>query len=80
MLVFFAILFSYISPVTNFVNAWRGAHEADAQLQALRQEHDRLEARADALRSPTAIVQEARRLGLGKDGERSFVVRNLPSH
>jgi cell division protein FtsB len=80
VLVFFAILFSYISPVVNFVNAWRGAHETDAQLQALRQEHDRLEARAAALRSPTAVVEEARRLGLVKDGERSFVVRNLPRH
>ena len=80
MLVFFAILFSYISPVVNFVNAWRGAREADAELQALRQEHERLQARAAALRSPTAVVVEARRLGLVKDGERSFVVRNLPRH
>ncbi len=80
MLVFFAILFSYISPVVNFVNAWRGAHETDAQVQALRQEHDRLEARAAALRSPNAVVEQARRLGLVKDGERSFVVRNLPHH
>jgi cell division protein FtsB len=80
VLVFFAILFSYISPVVNFVNAWRGAHETDAQVQALRQEHDRLEAMAAALRSPNAVVEQARRLGLVKDGERSFVVRNLPHH
>ena len=80
MLVFFAILFSYISPVVNFVNAWRGAHETDAQLQELRQKHDRLEAKAAALRSPNAAVLQARRLGLVKDGERSFVVRHLPHH
>jgi cell division protein FtsB len=80
VLVFFAILFSYISPVVNFVNAWRGAHETDAQLQELRQEHDRLEAKAAALRSPNAAVLQARRLGLVLDGERSFVVRHLPHH
>ena len=32
VLVFFAILFSYISPVVNFVNAWRGSHQVDADL------------------------------------------------
>jgi cell division protein FtsB len=78
VLVFFAILFSYISPVTNFVDAWRGAHEADAQLASLRREHDRLEAKAASLKSPNAVAEEARRLGLVMDGERSFVVKNLP--
>ncbi len=77
VLVFFAILFSYISPVVNFVNAWRGAHDTDSQLAALRAEHERLEAKAKALRSPDALAQEARRLGMVMEGERSFVVRNL---
>lgn len=78
MLVFFAIVFSYISPVVNFVDAWRGAHDTDSQLTALRNEHDRLEAKAATLRSPNAVAEEARRLGMVLDGERSFVVRNLP--
>ena len=78
MLVFFAILFSYISPVANFVNAWRGSHEVDADLASLRQEHDQLEAKATALKSPNAIAAEARRLGLVMEGERSFVVKHLP--
>ena len=78
MLVFFAILFSYISPVMNFVNAWRGAHDTDAQLASLRHEHDRLQAKADSLKSPNAVAEEARRLGMVMDGERSFVVKNLP--
>ena len=73
MLVFFAILFSYISPVANFVNAWRGSHEVDADLASLRQEHDQLDAKAAALKSPNAIAAEARRLGLLMEGELSFV-------
>lgn len=78
MLVFFAILFSYISPVVNFVNAWRGAHDTDSQLSALRQERDQLEAKAASLKSPNAVAEEARRLGLVLNGERSFVVKDLP--
>ena len=78
MLVFFAILFSYISPVMNVFDAWRGSHSTDAQLQALEQEHQRLAAKAASLKDPNAKVQEARRMGMVMDGERSFVVRNLP--
>ena len=78
MLVFFAILFTYISPVVKFVDAWRGSHQTDAQLRELRREHARLTAKAAALSDPNAEVVEARRLGMVGDGERSFVIRNLP--
>jgi cell division protein FtsB len=78
VLVFFAILFSYIGPVMNFVDAWRGSHDTDAQLQSLHREHDRLEAKAAALKSPNAVVEEARRQGMVMEGERSFVVQKLP--
>ncbi len=76
--MFFAIVFSYISPVMNFVDAWRGSHETDAQLQSLQREHDRLTARAEALKSPSTAVEEARKQGMVLEGERSFVVKNLP--
>jgi cell division protein FtsB len=78
VLVFFAILFSYISPVTNFFDAWRGSHSTDAQLQTLQQEHKRLAAKAASLKDPNAEIEEARRMGMVLDGERSFVVKNLP--
>jgi cell division protein FtsB len=78
VLVFFAILFSYISPVMNFVDAWRGSHDTDAQLQTLREERDRLEAKAESLKDPTAAAAAARRVGMVVEGERSFVVKNLP--
>jgi len=41
VLVFFAILFSYINPAMNLFDAWRGSHTTDAQLQSLQQEHKR---------------------------------------
>ena len=78
MLVFFAILFSYISPVTNFFDAWRGSHQTDAQLVTLQKEHDRLEAKAATLKSPNAVAEAARRNGMVLNGEHSFVVKGLP--
>ena len=78
MLVFFAIVFSYISPVMNFFDAWRGSHSTDAQLQALQQEHKRLAARASSLKDPNAEIEGARRMGMVLGGERSFVVKGLP--
>ena len=76
--MFFAILFSYISPVMNFFTAWQGSHSTDAQLQALQQEHKRLAAKAASLKDPSAETVEARRMGMVADGERSFVVKKLP--
>jgi cell division protein FtsB len=78
VLVFFAILFSYISPVMNFFDAWQGSHSTDAQLQTLQQEHKRLAAKAASLKDPNAEIEEARRMGMVLSGERSFVVKNLP--
>jgi pyruvate/2-oxoacid:ferredoxin oxidoreductase alpha subunit len=78
VLVFFAILFSYISPAMNFFDAWRGSHSSDSQLQALQHEHKRLAAKAESLKDPTAEIEEARRMGMVQDGERSFVVKGLP--
>lgn len=76
--MFFAIVFSYISPVRNFVGAWHGSHQTDSQLQSLQREHDRLAGRADSLNDPNAAAEEARKQGMVVEGERSFVVKDLP--
>ena len=78
MLVFFAILFSYISPAMNFFDAWRGSHDTDSQLQSLQLEHKHLSAKAASLNDPGTEIEEARRMGMVLEGERSFVVKNLP--
>jgi cell division protein FtsB len=78
VLVFFAILFSYISPVVNFVDAWRGAHQTDSELAALRHERDRLEAKAESMKSPNAVAEAARRQGMVLEGEQPFLVKHLP--
>ena len=53
------------------------AGHQQAELQELQREHDELRARLRALKAPGAIEREARRLGMVKVGERSFVIENL---
>jgi len=47
----------------------------DAKVAA---EGDQLVARRRALREPASLMREARRLGMVRQGERAFVVSNLP--
>jgi cell division protein FtsB len=78
VLVFFAIVYSYISPTVNFFDAWRGSHDTDAQLQSLQHEKNSLTRKAALLKDPNAEVEEARRQGMVLEGEQSFVVKGLP--
>jgi cell division protein FtsB len=74
--VLFAILASYVNPVVNFLDAWRGSHDERSQLQALSREHTRLVAKAASLKNPDATSEQARRLGMIVSGERSYVVQS----
>jgi cell division protein FtsB len=74
--VLFAILASYVNPVVNFLDAWRGSHDERSQLQALSREHSRLVAKAASLKNPDATSEQARRLGMIVSGERSYVVQS----
>ena len=77
VLVLFVILFSYVNPVVNFIDAWRDSHTQRSQLQQLQREHSRLAAKAAALEDSDAAIQAARKLGMVAPGERSFVMRGL---
>jgi cell division protein FtsB len=74
--VLFAILASYVNPVVNFLDAWRGSHDERSQLQALGREHSRLVAKEASLKNPDATSEQARRLGMIVSGERSYVVQS----
>jgi cell division protein FtsB len=77
VLVFFLILFSYINPVVNFIDAWRDSHAQRGQLQQLQRQHSRLAAKAASLDDSAAAALAARKLGMVAPGERSFVIRGL---
>ena len=77
VIVLFLILLLYVNPVVNFVDAWRDSHTQRSELVELRQEHDRLAARAAALEDSSAAVRAARKLGMVAVGERPYVIRGL---
>ncbi len=72
------ILFLYLSPAKHW---WQQSRTADAQrseLEELNQENRKLKRQVRALRDPGALEREARRLGMVRAGERSYVIENLP--
>jgi cell division protein FtsB len=77
VLVLFVILFSYVNPVVNFVDAWRDSHTQSSDLQQLQRQRNRLVAKAAALDDPGAAAEAARKLGMVAPGERSYVIRAL---
>ena len=78
LLVLLAIVASYVGPTTDYLKAWHLARETRAEVSDLRQDNNRLRARAKLLQDPQTIELEARRIGMARPGERVYVVRGLP--
>ncbi len=76
--VLLAILYLYVSPIQNWFEQRDTAAAHREQVRELEAEHERLEKRARILRNPNSLEREARKLGMVKRGERSFVVKNAP--
>jgi len=72
------VLMLYISPLTKWVEQSRTASEHRTELRQLEGDNARLKKRIDTLRRPDALEQEARKLGMVREGERSFVIENPP--
>jgi DNA-directed RNA polymerase subunit beta len=78
LVVLGGILLLYVGPARSYWQTWNDARAKRADLQRLQREHARLVARRRALREPASLMREARRLGMVRQGERAFVVSNLP--
>ena len=72
------ILLLYVSPAKHWIEQSRTAGEQKQELRDLTQQNADLKRRVHELRDPRALEREARRLGMVKRGERSFVIENLP--
>lgn len=72
--VFAIVLLLYISPLSRWVSQSRTADHQRTELERLQRENARLAGRARDLQRPDAVEREARRLGMVKNGERSYVV------
>jgi hypothetical protein len=68
----------YYRPLANYVETKRSLDSRRAEVQELRDERARLEARLLRASSVAALSREARRLGLVREGERLFIVKGIP--
>ena len=60
---------------------WDTVHQAKqrrSEVAELKRENAKLRARREALRGPSALEREARRLGMVRPGERPYVLQHLP--
>ncbi|HEX5146402.1 MAG TPA: septum formation initiator family protein [Conexibacter sp.] len=78
LVLLLGVALAYVGPARSLLSTWHESHAKQAQLQALEREHDALARRAADLRDPRTVQAEARRLGMVRPGERSYVVRDLP--
>jgi cell division protein FtsB len=72
------IVFSYLSPARQWSRQSGTANHQKQELRELAGEKRKLDRRLRALRDPGALEREARRLGMVRVGERSYVIENLP--
>jgi cell division protein FtsB len=77
LLVLGAILLLYVSPTKHWIEQSGTAGEQRSELSELTKENRHLKHRVRELRSPGALEREARRLGMVRKGERSYVIQNL---
>jgi len=72
------ILLLYISPAKHWLQQSSTAKEQRNELQELTQENSQLKRRVHQLKDPGALEQEARRMGMVRQGERAYVIEGLP--
>ena len=78
LVVLLGMLFLYVGPARSYWSTVQEAKHRRAEVSRLKHENAKLRARRDALRNPAALEREARRLGMVRPGERSYVVKHLP--
>jgi cell division protein FtsB len=72
------ILLLYVSPAKHWLEQSGTAKSQLQELQSLQAENRHLAHKVRTLQNPDALEHEARRLGMVKVGERSFVIENPP--
>jgi cell division protein FtsB len=77
VLVLFGVLVSYLNPVVNLLDAWRDSKAGEERLAELQGEQASLQEQVEEASSPLTVEREARRLGMVRPGERSYVVHGL---
>jgi cell division protein FtsB len=77
VVVLFAVMVSYLNPVVNLFDAWKDSKAGEERLAELQREQASLQDQVEKASSPLTVEREARRLGMVRPGERSYVVHGL---
>ena len=72
------VVYLYIGPAATWVSTYKDAKRKRADVAALKAENARLLERRKELKDPASLEREARRLGMVKAGEKSYVIEGLP--
>jgi cell division protein FtsB len=78
LLLLGVVLLLYVNPAINYLQTWQNANTKRAEVDRLQAENKRLQARKAALKQPATLEHYARALGMVKQGERAYVVKDLP--
>lgn len=76
--VLVVLVYLYVSAGASLFGAWRASRQDAARVVALRHENAALKSERAALKLGYETEAAARKLGLGRPGEKYFVVRGLP--
>jgi hypothetical protein len=71
------VAFLYYQPLSSYFETRAALNERSAEVQLLRQERSRLQARLEHAATVEALAREARRMGLVRPGERLFIVKGV---
>jgi len=75
-----ALAYLYLSAGIHMLSTWRQSHSDNATVATLRRENALLKSQHEALGRQGTMEEEARRLGMMKKGEQSYVVTGLPNN
>jgi cell division protein FtsB len=73
-----ALLYLYVSAGVSLLSTWKEARGDSAQVSALERQHAALAAQRAALNGAGTLAKEARRLGMMRPGEQTYVITGLP--
>ena len=71
------VAYLYYQPLSSYLHTRSALNERAAEVQRLRDERTRLQARLTDSETVTALTREARRMRLVRPGERIFIVKGV---
>lgn len=71
------VAFLYYQPLSSYLETRSALNERAAEVEQLRQQRARLQARLEDSATVTALAREARRMRLVRPGERIFIVKGV---